>query len=353
MAKEKERNTLKEVIKSLEKKYGDGIVMKLDDSPRCNVDAISTGSISLNHATGIGGIPVGRIVEVFGPESSGKTTLALNVVAEAQKKKFKCAYIDVEHALDPAYAEKLGVKIKELFISQPDSAEQALDVLVEFIRTGELKVIVLDSVAALVPNAENDADMGKQFMGLQARMMSQALRKITPLAHSNGTTIIFINQIRKSIGVVYGNPEYTPGGTALAFYASMRIDIRREAKLQKGEEFVGNRVRVKIVKNKLAAPFKVAKFDVMYNEGIQKEDDLIQAGMLCNRITKTGNSYFYDDLKLGGSTEKAKTFLKNDKDTFDKIYLDVTNSLTAMAQEAHAPKNNEDEEESTTETSEE
>jgi recombination protein RecA len=301
---------LDETIKNIREQFGEGSIMKLGDATRVDVEAIPTGSISLDLATGVGGLPRGRIIEIFGPESSGKTTLALHVVASCQKMGGKAAFIDAEHALDPEYAKRIGVKINDLFISQPDNGEEAMVIMENLVRSGSLDVIVIDSVAALTPKAEIEGEMGASHIGLQARLMSQALRKITAIAAKSKTVIIFINQIRMQIGVMFGNPETTSGGRALRFYASMRLDIRRTAQIKKGEEVIGSRSKVKVVKNKVAAPFKVAEFDIMYNEGISKEGDLISLGVKIGIVNKSGNTYSFGEDKLGVGYDASREFLK-------------------------------------------
>ncbi|MEK7149855.1 MAG: recombinase RecA [Patescibacteria group bacterium] len=308
-----------QLISLMQEKFGDGAIMKLGDAKRMDVSAISSGSFSLDLALGIGGFPKGRIVEVFGPESSGKTTLALHAVAEAQKKGGRAAFIDAEHALDPEYAKRLGVNVKELLISQPDCGEEALNILESLVRSGIIDIIVIDSVAALTPRIEIDGEMGAQYMGLQARMMSQALRKITALADRSNTLIIFINQLREKIGIVFGNPETTPGGRALKFYSSVRIDIRRNAQIKKGEEVVGNRVIAKVVKNKVAPPFRNAEFDIMYGEGISLAGDVLNAGIKYGSIAKNGNTYSFEDAKLGVGLEQSREKLKEDKKLIEDI----------------------------------
>lgn len=300
-------------------KFGDESIMKLGEKPKVNVDAIPTGSIGLDAALGVGGLPQGRIIEIFGPESSGKTTLALHVIAEAQKRGGICAYIDAEHAMDPDYAQKLGVNINELLISQPDTGEQGLEICESLVRSGKLNVVVIDSVAALTPKDEIEGDMGASHMGKQARLMSQALRKLTGIVAKSKTMVIFINQIRMQIGVMFGNPETTPGGKALKFYASVRIDIRRIAQIKKGEEVVGGRVRVKVVKNKVAAPFRQTEFDLIYNEGISQEGEMIALGEKMGIIQKSGTSYAYGDTKLGRGYDATRTFLKENVSVKDEI----------------------------------
>jgi len=307
------------LLETLQDKFGEGAIMKLGDARKTAVDVIPTGSFSLDLALGVGGLPKGRIVEIYGPESSGKTTLALNVVAQAQKKGGKAAFIDAEHALDPEYAEKLGVRVKELLISQPDNGEEALNILESLVRSEIIDVVVVDSVAALTPRAEIEGEMGQQMMGLQARMMGQALRKLTAIAAKTNTMIIFINQIRMKIGIMFGNPETTPGGRALPFSASVRIDIRRIAQIKKGEDVIGNRVKAKVVKNKVAAPFKLAEFDITFGEGISYEGDVITTAMKYGVITKTGATYTFEGQKLGVGMEAVKEKLKEDKKLLQEI----------------------------------
>ena len=297
-------------LDAIRTKFGDDAIMKLGDKPKVNVDAIPTGSLGLDAALGIGGLPRGRVIEIFGPESSGKTTLALHVVAEAQKKGGVCAYVDAEHAMDPEYAKRLGVKINDLLISQPDTGEQALEIVDSLVRTGKMDVIVIDSVAALTPKAEIEGDMGAYHVGTQARLMSQALRKLTAIVAKSKTIVIFINQIRMQIGVMFGNPETTPGGKALKFYASVRLDIRRIAQIKKGDEVMGGRVRVKVVKNKVAAPFRQTEFDLMYNEGISQEGEIIALGEKYGLLDHSGSSYKYNGESLGRGYDATRQFLK-------------------------------------------
>lgn len=310
---------LESAVKEIQEKYGEGSIMKLGDTRRVDVDVIPTGSFSLDIALGVGGVPRGRIIEVFGPESSGKTTLALHIVREAQKRGGLAAFVDAEHALDPEYAKKIGVKINDLFISQPDTGEQALEIVESLVRSSAVDVIVVDSVAALTPRAEIEGDMGQQHVGLQARLMSHALRKLTAIVAKSNTLIIFINQIRDKIGVMWGNPETTPGGKALKFYASVRCDLRRTAQIKKGEEIIGNRHKAKIVKNKVAPPFRSAEFDIFYNEGISYEADVLNTAMKYDLVKKSGASFAFNDVKLGQGFENAKNFLKEDKKTCSEI----------------------------------
>ncbi len=320
----KELGGLEDTIALIQTKFGEGAIMKLGDAPRVDVDAIPTGSISLDFALGVGGLPRGRIIEIFGPESSGKTTLSLHVIAEAQKKGGICAFVDAEHAMDPVYTKSLGVKIEELLISQPDTGEQALEITESLVRSGKIDVVVVDSVAALTPKDEIEGEMGAHHVGKQARLMSQALRKLTAITAKSKTVVIFINQIRMQIGVMFGNPETTPGGKALKFYTSVRIDIRRIAQIKKGEEVVGSRTRAKVVKNKVASPFKVAEFDIIYGEGISQEGEIIALGEKFGIITKSGgSSYAYGETKLGRGYDATRQFLKENskvkKELLEKI----------------------------------
>lgn len=309
--REGKMRAVEEVVKGIQERYGEGSIMMMGGMRKVDVEAIPTGSLALDSALGVGGIPKGRIIEVYGPESSGKTTLTLHIVANAQKRGGICAFIDAEHAMDPEYARKIGVNVDDLLVSQPDSGEQALEITESLVRTGGVDVIVIDSVAALTPRAEIEGDMGQQHMGLQARLMSHALRKLTSIVSKSNTTIIFTNQIRMQIGaMVYGNPETTPGGKALKFYASVRIEIRRAAKIQKGEEVIGNRTKAKVVKNKVAPPFRVAEFDIMYGEGISYEGDLINLGVKYELVKKAGASFSYEGTRLGVGMDNAKKFLK-------------------------------------------
>ena len=315
-------------ILQLEKKYGSGTIMRLGDNNALNVEAISTGSITLDCATGIGGFPRGRIIEVYGPESSGKTTLALHVVAEAQKLGGEAAFVDAEHALDPVYAKNLGVDVDSLLVSQPDNGEQALEIVEALARSGALDVIIVDSVAALVPRAEIDGDMGDSHVGLQARLMSQALRKLAGVISKSNTIIIFINQLREKVGVVYGNPEVTTGGRALKFYASIRVDVRRIEQLKgSGGEFIGSRTRARIVKNKVAPPFKTAEFDIMYGEGISKVGEIVDLGVNYGIIKKSGAWFSYGETRLGQGRDNVKNLFKNDKALSDEIEKQIREKM--------------------------
>lgn len=320
-------SSILDTIAEIKSRFGDESIMKLGEKPKLNVDVVSTGSIGLDAALGVGGLPKGRIVEIFGPESSGKTTLALHVIAESQKKGGVCAYIDAEHAMDPDYAKKLGVNINNLLISQPDAGEQALEITESLVRSGKIDVVVIDSVAALTPKDEIEGDMGAHHVGKQARLMSQALRKLTAITAKSGTIVIFINQIRMQIGVMFGNPETTPGGKALKFYTSIRLDIRRIAQIKKGEDIMGGRVRVKVVKNKVAAPFKQTEFDLMYNEGISLEGEMIALGEKMKIIQKSGSSYTYGDVKLGRGYDSTRQFLKENKDVKNQILKEIREKL--------------------------
>ncbi|HEV2198281.1 MAG TPA: recombinase RecA [Bryobacteraceae bacterium] len=332
---EKERSrALGATLSQIEKQFGKGSVIRLGGQPVAAVPAISTGSISVDHAMGIGGFPRGRISEIFGPESSGKTTVALQVVAEAQKAGGMAAYIDVEHALDPVYAKKLGVDVDNLLVSQPDYGEQALEITNALISSGSIDVLVVDSVAALVPKAELDGEMGDSFMGVHARLMSQAMRKLTGIVSKSNTCLIFINQIREKIGVMFGNPETTTGGRALKFYASMRADIRRIAAIKDGEAVVGNRTKIKIVKNKMAPPFREAEFDIIYGEGISKEGDLIDLGAAHDIVEKSGAWYSYGGERIGQGRENARQFLKDHPEVMKKLDADLRKRLGMVKAEA-------------------
>jgi recombination protein RecA len=318
-------------ILAIEKQFGRGSIMKLGSAERQAVDAIPTGSIALDLALGVGGIPRGRIVEIFGPESSGKTTVCQHVIAEAQKRGGIAAFIDVEHALDPGYARACGVNVDELLVSQPDTGEQALEITETLIRSGGVDIVVLDSVAALVPRAEIEGEMGDSFVGIQARLMSQALRKLTGAVSRSNTALVFTNQLREKIGVMFGNPETTPGGRALKFYASVRLDIRRVETIKSGTESVGNRVRVKVVKNKVSPPFRVAEFDVMYGEGISTEGGLLDVGVAMDVVTKTGAWFTFGDTRLGQGREASKEFLKTNKDVAAEIDRRIRAKMTEVA----------------------
>ena len=316
----KKAKALELALSQIDRQFGKGSIMRLGDNYVPTMDnVISTGCLSLDVALGVGGIPRGRVVEIYGPEASGKTTLALHIVAEAQKAGGFAAFIDAEHAVDPDYSKKLGVNTEELLISQPDTGEQALEICETLVRSGALHVIVIDSVAALVPRAELEGDMGDSHMGLQARLMSQALRKLTGTVSRSNTTVIFINQIREKIGVMFGNPETTPGGRALKFYSSVRLEIRRITTIKDGAEMVGSRVRVKVVKNKVAPPFKKSEFDIMYGQGISYVGDIIDLAVEGNIVEKTGAWYSYDDMKIGQGRENAKSFLTENSDILDAV----------------------------------
>ena len=310
---------VKNAIDQIRERFGEGSIMNLGDAKAMDVAATSTGCLSLDIALGVGGVPRGRIIEIYGPESSGKTTLAQHIVAEVQKEGGVAAFVDAEHALDPEYAKKIGVDIDKMLISQPDTGEQALEIVETLVRSGGVDVIVIDSVAALVPKKEIEGDMGDSHMGLQARLMSQALRKLAGIVHKSNTTVVFINQIRMKIGVFFGNPETTTGGNALKFYSSVRIEVRRSAQIKQGEKIIGNQVKSKIVKNKVAAPFKGAMFDIMYNEGISIAGDVLDVGLAYNVISKAGNSYSYGETKLGVGRENAKTFLRENQKLITEI----------------------------------
>lgn len=311
--KDERQKSIDQALKDIRTKFGDEAITVFGAGTPQKIPAISTGSIGLDAALGVGGLPCGRIIEIFGPESSGKTTLALHTIAEAQKAGGIAAFVDAEHALDPEYARRIGVKLTELLISQPDTGEQALDIVESLVRSGNVDVIVVDSVAALTPKDEIEGEMGQQHVGKQARLMSQALRKLTSIVSRSKTIVIFINQIRMQIGVMFGNPETTPGGKALKFYTSVRLDIRRIASIKKGEEVVGGRVRVKVVKNKVAAPFKTTEFDLLYNEGISKEGELLALGEKYELVQKSGASYKFGDIALGRGYDAARTTLREDK----------------------------------------
>ncbi|MBU4315500.1 recombinase RecA [Patescibacteria group bacterium] len=319
-----------DAISQIKQRFGEGSIMRLGEAKAMQIESISTGCLSLDIALGVGGVPRGRIIEIYGPESSGKTTLAQHIVAEAQRLGGVAAFVDAEHALDPEYAEKIGVNIEELFISQPDNGEQALEIVDTLVRSSAVDVIVIDSVAALTPRAEIEGDMGDQHIGLQARLMSQALRKLAGIVSKSHTTVIFINQIRHKIGVMFGNPETTSGGNALKFYSSLRIEVRRAAQIKQGEQIIGNRVKAKIVKNKVAPPFRTCEFDIMYNEGISTSGDLLDVGVQVGTIEKRGNTYLFGEEKLGVGREVARRYLMDNK----KSFADIRKSTEEKMKEA-------------------
>ncbi|RTI91203.1 recombinase RecA [Campylobacter jejuni] len=322
------KKSLDAALKSLDKTFGKGTILRLGDKEVEQIDSIGTGSVGLDLALGIGGVPKGRIIEIYGPESSGKTTLTLHIIAECQKAGGVCAFIDAEHALDVKYAKNLGVNTDDLYVSQPDFGEQALEIVETIARSGAVDLIVVDSVAALTPKAEIEGDMGDQHVGLQARLMSQALRKLTGIVHKMNTTVIFINQIRMKIGAMgYGTPETTTGGNALKFYASVRLDVRKVATLKQNEEPIGNRVKVKVVKNKVAPPFRQAEFDVMFGEGLSREGELIDYGVKLDIVDKSGAWFSYKDKKLGQGRENSKAFLKENPEIADEITKAIQNSM--------------------------
>lgn len=327
---------LKLTIDKLEKSYGKGVVMKMDDASIVRVDTVSTGSLGLDIALGVGGFPRGRVIEIYGPESSGKTTLAMHCIAEAQKTGGICAFVDAEHAFDKFYAEKIGIDTNELLISQPDDGEQALEIADNLIRSGAIDVIVIDSVAALVPRAELEGDMGDSKMGLQARLMSQALRKLTGTINKTGCICIFINQLREKIGVMFGNPETTTGGNALKFYASVRLDIRRTGSIKDGVDVIGNRVKVKVAKNKVAPPFRVVEFDIMYGQGISKVGEVIDLGVENNVIQKSGSWFSYGDTKLGQGRDAVKQILLDNQEMMDEIEQKITDEINGVVAEPAA-----------------
>jgi recombination protein RecA len=333
-------------LDALEKQFGKGTIMKLGDDAIVAVPVVSTGSLSLDFALGVGGLPKGRIIEIYGPESSGKTTLTLHVVAEAQKENGVCAFVDAEHAFDQMYAKRLGVDVKSLLVSQPESGEQALSIVDTLVRSGAVDVVVVDSVAALVPQAELEGEMGDSSVGLQARLMSKALRKLTGIISKSSCMVIFINQLRDKIGVMYGSPETTTGGKALKFYASVRLDIRRIGQLKEGTDIIGNRTKVKVVKNKVAPPFKEVEFDIIYGEGISKIGEMIDMAVEFGIIKKAGAWFSYENEKLGQGREAVKTALKADKAFYDKIYVQVREALmNSKNEDAVAPVIEEEEEE--------
>jgi len=324
---EEKRKALEAVLASIEKQYGKGSIMKMGAAASVNVDIIPTGSMTLDIALGVGGVPKGRVIEIYGPESSGKTTVALHVVAEAQKMGGEAAFIDAEHALDPEYARKLGVDIDNLIVSQPDTGEQALEIAEALVRSGALDVIVIDSVAALVPKAEIEGEMGDAHVGLLARLMSQALRKLTGITSKSGTAVIFINQLREKVGVVYGNPETTPGGRALKFFSSVRMEVRRQEAIKDGTEIIGNKTKVKVVKNKVAPPFKEAEFDILYGRGISKEGNILDTAVALNIIQKSGAWFSYEGERLGQGRDNIRKYMEENPEFCGVIYDKIRNCL--------------------------
>jgi len=327
------KKALSAALSQIEKQFGKGSVMRMGDSGASEIEAISTGSIALDVALGIGGLPKGRVVEIYGPESSGKTTLTLQVIAEAQKAGGTCAFVDAEHALDPTYAERLGVNVDELLVSQPDTGEQALEITDMLVRSGAVSVLVVDSVAALTPKAEIEGDMGDSHMGLQARLLSQALRKLTANIKRSNTLVIFINQLRMKIGVMFGNPETTTGGNALKFYSSVRLDIRRIGAIKRGEEIIGNETKVKVVKNKVAPPFKTINFEILYGEGISHEGEIIDMGVNCKIIDKAGAWYSYNGDRIGQGKDKVRKFMKDNPAVADEIEARIRAELMPSKEE--------------------
>ena len=338
---EEKNKALEAAMQQIQKQFGKGAIMRLgDDAAKLNIEAIPTGALSLDIATGIGGIPKGRIIEIYGPESSGKTTVTLHIIAETQKRGGKAAFIDAEHALDPEYAARLGVDVNELIVSQPDTGEQALEICEVLVRSGAVDVVVIDSVAALVPRAEILGEMGDSHVGLQARLMSQALRKLAGVINKSNTSAIFINQLREKVGIMFGNPEVTTGGKALKFYASMRIDIRKGEAIKVGDEILGNKTKAKIVKNKVAPPFKVAEFDIMYGTGISKTGDILDCAVNVKVAEKAGSWYSYDGQRIGQGRENAKQFLADHPDIMEKMEAQVMEYY----RKKNAPQNNSDDE---------
>jgi recombination protein RecA len=338
------KKALEMALTQIEKQFGKGSIMKLGESTHMNVEAIPSGALELDIALGVGGIPRGRVTEIFGPESSGKTTVALHVIAEAQKRGGTAAFVDAEHALDPVYAGKLGVDIENLLVSQPDTGEQALEITEALVRSGAIDVIVIDSVAALVPRAEIEGEMGDSHVGLQARLMSQALRKLSGAINKSKTAAIFINQLREKVGVMFGNPETTPGGRALKFYASIRLDVRRIETLKQGTDMIGNRTRVKVVKNKVAPPFKQAEFDIIYGEGISKEGSILDIAASQDIINKSGAWYSYNDVRIGQGRENARQFLKENKEMAQEIENRIRGELISINMPASASEDSDFEE---------
>lgn len=325
------KKALESVISQIEKQFGKGSILKFDNNFVQDVEVIPTGCLALDMALGVGGIPRGRIIEIYGPESSGKTTVALHMIAEAQKLNGVAAFIDAEHALDPNYASKLGVDLKELYISQPDTGEQALEICETLVRSGAVDIVVVDSVAALTPKAEIDGEMGDSFIGLQARLMSQALRKLTAITNKSRTCVVFINQLREKVGVMFGSPETTPGGKALKFYSSVRLDVRRVDTIKDGTEFIGNKTKIKVVKNKLAAPFKTCEFDIMYGTGISKEGCLIDIAVQFGIIDKSGAWFSYQGEKIGQGKENAKAYLANNPEIFKEVEGAIRKKMKSTA----------------------
>ena len=331
--KDKRQEAAMTAVEQIKERFGEGAIMKFGEARKSDVDVVPTGCLSLDIALGIGGVPRGRVIEIFGPEASGKTTLAQHIIAEVQKLGGIAAFIDAEHALDPDYAVKIGVNIKDMLISQPDTGEQALEIVETLARSNAVDVIVIDSVAALVPQKEIEGEMGDSHMGLQARLMSQALRKLTGVVSKSKTVVIFINQIRFKIGVFFGNPETTTGGNALKFYSSVRIEVRRAAQIKQGDKIIGNRVKAKVVKNKVAAPFRTCEFDIMYNEGISISGDLLDSGVVYGAVNKSGNSYAFGEIKMGVGRENAKRFLRADKKLMKEIRRKIMSEVKAREME--------------------
>ena len=339
------QKALEMALSQIEKQFGKGAVMKLGDAAaKISISTIPSGCLELDYALGVGGIPRGRIIEIYGPESSGKTTIALHAIAEAQKLGGTAAFIDAEHALDPVYAENLGVDVDELYISQPDTGEQALEIAEALCRSGAIDIVVIDSVAALVPKAELEGDMGDSHVGLQARLMSQALRKLTGVVSKSNTIVIFINQLREKVGVTFGNPETTTGGKALKFYASIRMDVRKLDSIKNGTEFVGSRTRIKVVKNKVSPPFKTAEFDIIYGEGISRESSVLDMAVEHKIISKTGAWYSYNDMRMAQGRDNARLFLKDNKELCTEIEAKVREKLAAMMPNADAASDADDQE---------
>lgn len=336
------KKALEMALSQIERQFGKGSVMKLGENAHMNVEVIPTGSLGLDIALGVGGVPRGRVVEIFGPESSGKTTVALHMIAEAQKAGGEAAFIDAEHALDPVYARNLGVDIDNLIVSQPDTGEQALEIAEALVRSGAIDIIVVDSVAALVPKAEIDGEMGDSHIGLQARLMSQALRKLAGVISKSKTTAIFINQLREKVGVMFGNPETTPGGRALKFYASVRLDVRRIETLKQGSDMIGNRIRVKVVKNKVAPPFKEAEFDIIYGQGISREGNILDIGVNYDIVDKSGSWFSYNGQRLGQGRENVKQFLKDNKNIADEIEMKIREHFNNELLKSQGKQNQED-----------